>query len=65
MRTMVDLVGDFLALDDDQIKTLAEAIVVFGSKNDLGSKFEFHLSTALREEPARQAAFEESLRKAA
>jgi hypothetical protein len=65
MRTMVDLVGDFLELDDDQIKTLAEAIVLFGSKDDLGSKFEFYLSTALREEGARQAAFEESLRKAA
>lgn len=50
MRMMVDLVGDFLELDDAQIKTLAESIVVFGSKNSLGSKFEFHLSTALKEE---------------
>ena len=64
MRMMVDLVGDFLELDDAQIKTLAESIVVFGSKNSLGSKFEFHLSTALKEEKENRRKFEESLKQA-
>jgi hypothetical protein len=58
---MVDLVGDVIGLDDDQLKTLAEAIVMFGSKNGLGSKMEFYLSTALREEDSRKAAFEQTL----
>ena len=64
MRTMVDLVGDVLELDDGQIKTLAESIVMFGSKNNLGSKFEFYISTALKEEGQRQREFEESLKQA-
>jgi len=64
MRTMVDLVGDVLELDENQIKTLAEAVVMYGQKNSLGNKLEFYISTALKEEGQRQREFEESLKQA-